>query len=191
MFLDDKVDLRQKCVMGVTVVCGVDEWLEQPDHSAEVIIAVGHNPDRLRLARRLERGEVQFANVIHPSVVIMPSAKMGRGISVFAQAVVNSSAQIGHHVVINTSVVVEHDCVIEDGASLSPGVRMGGRVVIGQGAFLGTGATCVPRITIGERAIVGAGSVVTRDIPADTLAYGVPARVLRAVQPEKDWAQLL
>ena len=53
--------------------------------------------------------------------------------------------------------------------------------VVKKGASIGSGATVLCNVTIGERAIVGAGSVVTRDVPADTIVVGNPARVLRAI----------
>ncbi len=52
-----------------------------------------------------------------------------------------------------------------------------------RGASIGSGATILCGVTIGERAIVGAGAVVTRDVPPDTIVAGVPARVLRRIDP--------
>lgn len=57
--------------------------------------------------------------------------------------------------------------------------------VVKRGASIGSGATILGGVTIGERAIVGAGSVVTRDVPDDTIVAGNPARVRRAV-PRQD-----
>ena len=53
-----------------------------------------------------------------------------------------------------------------------------------KGASIGSGATILSNVIIGERAIVGAGSVVTRDVPADTIVAGNPARVRRSVANE-------
>ena len=49
-----------------------------------------------------------------------------------------------------------------------------------KGASIGSGATILANVVIGEHAIVGAGSVVTRDVPPDTIVAGNPARVLRS-----------
>ena len=56
--------------------------------------------------------------------------------------------------------------------------------LIKQGASIGSGVTILSNVTIGERAIVGAGSVVTRDVPANTIVVGNPAKMLRSITTE-------
>jgi len=56
-------------------------------------------------------------------------------------------------------------------------------VVVETGAFLGAGCILLPGVRVGSRAFVAAGSVVTADVPAGTLVAGVPARVVRSLEP--------
>lgn len=55
------------------------------------------------------------------------------------------------------------------------------RTLVKKGASIGSGATILSKVTIGENAIVGAGSVVTKDVPANTIVVGNPARVMRTL----------
>jgi acetyltransferase-like isoleucine patch superfamily enzyme len=55
-------------------------------------------------------------------------------------------------------------------------------IIVKKGASIGSGATILCNVTIGENAIVGAGSVVTRDVPPDTIVAGTPARIFRDVE---------
>lgn len=55
------------------------------------------------------------------------------------------------------------------------------KTLVKSGASIGSGATILSNIVIGENAIVGAGSVVTKDVPADTIVAGNPARLLRSL----------
>jgi len=59
-------------------------------------------------------------------------------------------------------------------------------VHIGKNVWLGAGVIVVPGVTIGDNTVIGAGSVVTRDIPANVLAFGVPCRVQRELG-DHDW----
>ena len=52
---------------------------------------------------------------------------------------------------------------------------------IGKNCWLGAGVIVVPGVTIGDNSVIGAGAVVTKDIPANVVAVGTPARVLRKI----------
>ena len=55
-------------------------------------------------------------------------------------------------------------------------------ITIGKRVWVGAGATILPRITIGDNSVVDAGSVVTRDVPADTIVAGNPARFIKRIE---------
>lgn len=56
-------------------------------------------------------------------------------------------------------------------------------VIIGKDVWIGGGAILMPGVTIGDNVVIGAGSVVTRDIPSNSVAYGSPCRVIRENSP--------
>ncbi|MGD7002297.1 sugar O-acetyltransferase [Corynebacterium halotolerans] len=58
-------------------------------------------------------------------------------------------------------------------------------ITLGEDVWLAAGVTVLPGVSIGDRAVIGAGSVVSRDIPADCVAMGTPARPLRQLDPER------
>lgn len=58
-------------------------------------------------------------------------------------------------------------------------------IYVGKNVWIGSGVQIMPGITIGDNSVIGAGSVVTNDIPANAVAYGVPCHVIRSIG-EKD-----
>ena len=62
------------------------------------------------------------------------------------------------------------------------------RTTIGAGAFIGCDTILVAPVTVGDSAYTGSGAVVTRDVPPGSLVVGVPARLLRMLQPADDVA---
>lgn len=86
---------------------------------------------------------------------------------------IGNSVRIGHGVSLLT---VDHDIGTKD---LRSGIRKYGPIEIGDGAWLASHVVVLPGVRIGAGAIVAAGSVVTHDVPDNTLVRGVPARVAR------------
>lgn len=72
---------------------------------------------------------------------------------------------------------VGHDAVIGDDCELSPGVVIGGHAQVGNNVRLGIGALVRPFVKIGDNARIGMGAVVVKDVPANELWYGNPARM--------------
>ena len=57
-----------------------------------------------------------------------------------------------------------------------------GKIYVGEHTFIGTGVIIMPGVTIGKRCVIGVGAVITRDIPANSVAVGVPAKVISTTE---------
>jgi acetyltransferase EpsM len=183
-FLDDRPKLWGQQVAGIEVLGGtVDSALLDRVGATHFLVGIGDN--RTRADKYLQMQELGLLpwSAIHPSTILADSASLGDGAQVVGGVVVNPEAQIGEDVILNTACTVDHHCVIGDHAFVGPGAHLGGEVRVGSFALLGIGVVVLPGLTIGEAALVGAGAVVTKYVPQGVVVAGVPARVVRQIQP--------
>ena len=111
----------------------------------------------------------------------------------------------GKHTKIGKNVFINFDCVfldlggitIEDNVLIAPKVSLlseghpvnpndrqslvPGPINVKKNAWIGAGATILPGVTIGENAVVAAGAVVSKDVPANTVVGGVPAKIIKSI----------
>lgn len=80
---------------------------------------------------------------------------------------------IGHQVVLAT---LNHDLMPEKRASMFPAP-----ITLGRRVWIGAHATVLPGVTIGDNAVIAAGAVVAKDVPANTVVAGVPARIVKRI----------
>jgi UDP-perosamine 4-acetyltransferase len=138
-----------------------------------VILAVGDN--RARHDCLLRVPGLLVPALVHPSAVVSPSARLGRGTVVLPLAAVNAAARLGDAVIVNTGAVVEHDCVLGDAVHVSPRAVLAGGVHVGERSWIGAGAAVIQGVRVGRDAMVGAGAVVIRDVPDGATVVGNPA----------------
>jgi acetyltransferase-like isoleucine patch superfamily enzyme len=123
--------------------------------------------------------------------------KIGAFVEIQKNSTVGRRCKVSSHSFICEGVTIEDNVFIGHGVmfinDIYPRATANGalqteadwkveRTVIKKGASIGTGATILANVTVGENAIVGAGSVVTKDVPANTIVAGNPAKLLRKVE---------
>jgi UDP-perosamine 4-acetyltransferase len=180
-FLDDDPDLAGGEVAGIPVIGVVADALHAAKSTGSgVVVGLSDNIVRGRLFRSLAEAGVQMTHAVHPAAVIATDVEVPEGVVVMAGAVVNTRARLGVGCVVNTAASVDHDCVLGRMAQAMPGAILTGGVVVEDFATVGAGAVVLPRKRVGVNAFVGAGAVVTRDVAANAVVVGVPARILRS-----------
>jgi sugar O-acyltransferase (sialic acid O-acetyltransferase NeuD family) len=149
------------------------------------IVAIGDNWNRKQVAARIAAvfPACRFVRAVHPAASVGKGVEIGAGTAVMAGAVIGPDTRVGEHCIVNTGATLDHDGVLEDWASLAPGVSAGGNVTIGELTAVAIGAVIIHRIRIGKNCVIGAGATVLDDIPALSVAYGTPARVIRTRVP--------
>lgn len=87
--------------------------------------------------------------------------------------------RIGRHSLIGPKVQLLTAIHPMEAPERRTGLEAGRPITVGDDCWIGGGAIVCPGVTIGDRAVVGAGAVVTRNVPADSVAAGNPARIIR------------
>lgn len=150
---------------------------------------------------------VQMNNSVDPAEIIdflsqITDSEIDASVTVFTPLYIN----YGKNTKIGKNVFINFDCVfldlggitIEDNVLIAPKVSLlseghpispnergslvPGHIHIKNNAWIGAGVTILAGVTIGENAVVAAGAVVSKDVPANTIAGGVPAKIIKSIQ---------
>lgn len=163
----------------------VDEMMRSRVLCAKANECLPDNPDYVKYLEELFDRKLDDVRILTPFHCDFGNrVKFGKGVFINHSAILSSSGGIE----------------FEDGVMTAPGLRIAtinhdmnrrhtiytyGKVVIKKNAWIGMNATICPGVTIGEYAVVAAGAVVTKDVPPHAVVGGVPAKVIKYLDPNE------
>lgn len=124
---------------------------------------------------------------------VLPGAVIGENCNICECVFIENDVVIGNNVTIKNGVQVWDGITFGDNVFIGPNVTFSNdkfprskkhpdyflNTIVKSGASIGANATILPGLIIGENAMIGAGSVVTKNVPNDSIVYGNPAKVIR------------
>lgn len=140
--------------------------------------------------------QIGLGTTIWQFVVVLAGAKIGSDCNLCAHTFVENDVVLGDRVTIKSGVYLWDGIELEDDVFVGPCVAFTNdkfprskqypeqfpRILIKNGASVGANATILPGVTIGCNAMIGAGSVVTKDVPANAVVVGNPARIIKYLE---------
>lgn len=174
LFIDDNKETNE-LIHGYRVIGGMEQ-LNEVNKETDYIIAIANNKIRKKIA---EQYDLNYVNIIHPKAVLSRFIQLGIGNIILSHTTIDPNAQLSNHVIVNKNNSIGHDTILHNYSQVSPGSSFGGYVELGKGAFVGLGSAIIPNVKIEKWSVIGAGAVVTKDIPDNVTAVGVPAKIIK------------
>ena len=177
-FFDD--DQSKKEIHGYPLLGGIEE-INKWETDLGLVVAIGTPRIKKVIIERIKNLHISYPTIIHPSVMIgdRKYVKIGKGCIICPASIITTDVIIGDFVTLNLACTVGHDTTIKDYSAFMPTCNISGEVVIGESVYCGTGTKIINQKVVHDNVIIGAGAVVVKDIPANTVVAGVPARFLK------------
>ncbi|KUG23994.1 acetyltransferase (isoleucine patch superfamily) [hydrocarbon metagenome] len=140
-----------------------------------MVAGIGRPVWRRKIVEETKKMGGKFISIIHPTAIINKWAKIGEGAIIQRLCNVQRDVVIGDFFCCNAFVGIGHGTLIGDYVQINPQVVVTGGAVIGSDVFLGVRATIL-KARIGDRSVVGACALITKDMPQNMMAKGIPAK---------------
>jgi len=188
--------LTETCSSMADAVGFIDDFVNDQDFNglpvSNLEVAIAKHPNchisvgiadpyvRQSIVEKLHERAIPFTTLIHDSVTIHHSTKIGVGSIICAGCHITTNINIGKHVLINLACTVGHDVIIGDYTTISPGVNLSGNIKIGKNVFIGSGASLIQGtnqepLLIADDSVIAAGACVIKPTEKGGLYAGVPA----------------
>lgn len=159
-------------------VIGNDDEINNVSEELGLILAFGDPKLKEKVKDKFTNPLLFFPTLIHPSVIIGDKrfVEIGEGCIICAGCILTTNIIIKDFVTLNLQCTVGHDTIINEYSAFMPTCNISGEVNVAKGVYCGTGVKIINLTSIGEYTIVGAGAVVSKSLPENCTAVGVPAK---------------
>lgn len=177
-FFDDGVT-KGTIVNGLPVLGGIEE-INNFQEELGIAISIGTPSIKIKIIESITNDKIVYPTIIHPRASYSKDeVEIGKGCIICEGTIITCNIVIKDFVILNLLCTVGHDTLIDDYCAFMPSVNISGEVILRKGVYVGTGAKIINQLEIGENTIVGAGAVVSKSLPPDCTAVGIPAKPIK------------
>lgn len=181
VFFDDTQDKETRNKFGV-VIGGISEVEKTYQNQGFDALIVGIGYKHIAFRKHIfeqHYGKIPFANIIHSTAWVDPSATLGEGVVIYASCTIDADSVIKNNVLMNVGATIAHDTTIGAHSFLAPRVAIAGFVDIGESCILGINSTVIDNIKITSQTQLGGGALVIHSIDKKGLYVGNPSKFIR------------
>lgn len=155
--------------------------LEKKKNIKHVVICVLDGNQRKNISEIIQKSSpgLIFICVVHPSAVLAKHMVFGKGSIIGSGVVLNSDCKLGDFCIVKDQVSIGHDCEIGNFVTLKKNVTLGGHVSVGSACTLQSNVSIIEKVIIGENCLIKESTLVLKDIPKDSIADGIPAKIIK------------
>lgn len=180
LFFYDNTPNAPNKIKEYTILHSKEEVLKLFEKDNLFCLGVGNSSLRNKFVEMFEEIGGKLKQIVANSALISASVKKFQGDSM-EKVFISNNSSIAKGVLINTGAQIHHNAEIGAYTQVSPMAVILGNVIVGENCQIGANATILPKVKIGNNSIIGAGSVVIKDVPANSVSVGVPARVIKLI----------
>ena len=145
----------------------------------DAILRIDGNRERIAMFEALNIPDDRLASFVHPLAYVAPSVQLGPGTIIMPQVAMSPGSRLGKGTIMMVGATMGHDNEIGAFCHIAAQACVGSCLHVGKGVHIGLNATVRENLTIGDYATLGCGAVLTKDMGANEIWAGNPAKFLR------------
>ncbi len=148
-------------------------------HEYYYFIGIGNPEDRKNFYNYIKSLNLNLISIIDKTSIVSKYSKIGEGVYIGKQTIVNADVVIEDNVVLNTRSLIEHGNYISKHTNISTNVVLNGDVKVGECTFVGSSSVSNGQLVIGDNTTIGSGSVIIKNVDSNVVIAGCPAKLIR------------